>query len=95
MPITLNEIFNLNEEEIKNSKIELNMKAGKDGESFLDRWLRRRATQKRKWDMARIGIVLSGGGMVKVDQIFGQGIGCSVLRASRLMNGYFYLQLKS
>ena len=55
MPITLNEIFNLNEDEIKNSKIELNMKAGKDGESFLDRWLRRSDAEKKtgygtNWD---------------------------------------------
>ena len=37
--ITLNDIFQLNEEEIKNSKIELNMQAGRGGEPFIERWL--------------------------------------------------------
>ncbi len=37
--IMLNDVLNLNSEEIKNSKIELNMNAGRDGEAFLDRWL--------------------------------------------------------
>lgn len=46
MTIALNKIFNLTDTEIKNSKIELNMKAGRDGESFLDRWLRRSETEK-------------------------------------------------
>ena len=55
MTIALNKIFNLTETEIKNSKIELNMKAGKDGESFLDRWLRRSEIEKttgygKEWD---------------------------------------------
>ena len=40
MEITLNSIFGLTEEEIANSKIELNMNAGSGGESFLDRWLK-------------------------------------------------------
>lgn len=40
MDIMLNNLLNLNEEEIKNSKIEFNMKAGRDGEAFIDRWLK-------------------------------------------------------
>ncbi len=37
--IHLNDILHLTEEEIDNSRIELNMTAGNGGESFLDRWL--------------------------------------------------------
>lgn len=37
--IKLNSILGLTEEEIANSKIELNMNAGSGGESFLERWL--------------------------------------------------------
>ena len=39
MKILLNTIYNLSIEEIKNSKIELNMTAGKGGQSHLDLWL--------------------------------------------------------
>lgn len=39
MEIELNCLLGLTDEEIKNSKIELNMNAGSGGESFLDRWL--------------------------------------------------------
>lgn len=39
MDIKLNSILGLTEEEIANSKIELNMSAGSGGESFLDIWL--------------------------------------------------------
>lgn len=39
MGIPLNSILNLSEEDIANSKIELNMDAGRGGESFMDRWL--------------------------------------------------------
>lgn len=37
--IKLNDILRLNEEEIANSKIELNMKAGIGGEDYVDLWL--------------------------------------------------------
>ncbi|MCM1131051.1 MAG: GIY-YIG nuclease family protein [Roseburia sp.] len=37
--INLNDILHLTNEEIENSKIELNMHAGNGGESFLERWL--------------------------------------------------------
>lgn len=39
MELRLNSIFNLSEEEIKNSKIELNISNGKYGDSYLDIWL--------------------------------------------------------
>ena len=37
--IQLNDILGLTTEEIKKSKIELNMKAGPEGETYLERWL--------------------------------------------------------
>ena len=37
--IYLNEVFGLSDKEISESKIEFNIKAGKDGETFIDRWL--------------------------------------------------------
>ena len=37
--ILLNDIFKLNADEINNSKIELNMTAGRGGETFIERWL--------------------------------------------------------
>lgn len=37
--ISLNDILHLNDEDIKNSKIELNMTEGKDGERHIDKWL--------------------------------------------------------
>ncbi len=40
MEYKLNDILNLSEAEMYNSKIELNMKAGKNGESYIDRWLK-------------------------------------------------------
>lgn len=40
MAIKLNDILHLTEEEISNSRIELNMIAGQGGEAFMDRWLR-------------------------------------------------------
>ena len=46
MDLLLNEILNLTDEEIENSKIEFNMQAGNGGESFLDRWLKHDETQK-------------------------------------------------
>lgn len=39
MELFLNDILRLSDKEIKNSKIELNMRAGSNGESFLDVWL--------------------------------------------------------
>ena len=39
MNLFLNDILKLTKEEIKNSKIEFNMRAGRSGESYLDRWL--------------------------------------------------------
>lgn len=40
MSIPLNSILNLTEEEIKNSKILLNTKKGKEGPAFIDDWLK-------------------------------------------------------
>ena len=39
MELKLNDIFNLTEQEIKNSKIELNMTKGQKGSSYIDLWL--------------------------------------------------------
>ena len=39
MEIMLNDILRLTEEEIQNSRIELNMTAGKGGISYIDKWL--------------------------------------------------------
>lgn len=39
MELKLNDIFNLTEEEIKNSKIELNISAGKQGDQYIGLWL--------------------------------------------------------
>lgn len=41
MKIPLNNILNLTDEQVKRSKIELSMAAGKTGEPFIDRWLDR------------------------------------------------------
>ena len=40
MELFLNNILNLNQEEIENSKIEFNMMAGSGGQAFIDRWLK-------------------------------------------------------
>lgn len=40
MDLMLNDILNLTPDEISNSKIELNMTAGRGAESFIDRWLK-------------------------------------------------------
>ena len=40
MNLLLNNILNLSDDEIKNSKIEFNMNAGSKGQPFLDRWLK-------------------------------------------------------
>lgn len=47
MDLFLNDLFHLDTEEISNSKIELNMKAGKGGVSFLDRWLEHTEEEKK------------------------------------------------
>lgn len=39
MDIKLNDILHLTQEQINNSKIELNMTAGRYGDAFIDRWL--------------------------------------------------------
>lgn len=39
MAILLNQLFNLTNEEICNSKIEFNMQAGSGGSTFIDQWL--------------------------------------------------------
>lgn len=46
MDLLLNNILNLSEEEINNSKIEFNMQAGSGGQSFLDRWLKKTESEK-------------------------------------------------
>ncbi len=40
MKLMLNDILNLSDKTIQNSKIELNMHAGRGGQPFLDRWLK-------------------------------------------------------
>lgn len=60
MDIKLNTLFHLSAEEIGKSKIELNMNAGKGGEAFLDRWLRRSVQEKENgygdnWDCSYWG----------------------------------------
>ncbi len=46
MNLLLNNILHLTDEEIKNSKIELNIKPGDDNESYLDRWLKHSEQEK-------------------------------------------------
>ena len=46
MDLKLNQILNLSQEEIDNSKIEFNMQAGSGGQPFLDRWLKHSETEK-------------------------------------------------
>ena len=46
MDLLLNKVLNLTREEIENSKIEFNMKAGKGGQSFIDRWLKHTEEEK-------------------------------------------------
>ena len=46
MGIPLNSILNLTEEQIDNSKIELNMKDGRTREPFIDRWLDRPESER-------------------------------------------------
>lgn len=46
MELLLNNVLNLTKEEIQNSKIELNMRAGSGGQTFLDRWLKHSEIEK-------------------------------------------------
>lgn len=46
MELLLNNVLNLTEEEINNSKIEFNMQAGSGGQSFLGRWLKHTDEEK-------------------------------------------------
>lgn len=46
MDLQLNQILNLSQDEIDNSKIELNMQAGRGGQPFLDRWLKHSEEEK-------------------------------------------------
>lgn len=48
MELMLNDILKLNKEQIANSKMELNMRAGKDGESYIDLWLKHSDKDKEK-----------------------------------------------
>lgn len=73
MDILLNDIFQLNEQEIQRSKIELNMTAGRGNESFLDRWLRRTTHEKENgygtnWDCSFWGWYGHGRKNFKKDQ---------------------------
>lgn len=45
MVLQLNQILNLSQEKIDNSKIEFNMEAGSGGQPFLDRWLKHSETE--------------------------------------------------
>lgn len=66
MDLLLNNILNLSEEEINNSKIEFNMQAGSGGQSFLDRWLKK---QKVKNHLELAKNVLIGDGL-EPEEIF-------------------------
>ena len=46
MNLMLNALLKLSENEIKNSKIEFNMQAGRGAENFIDRWLKHTETEK-------------------------------------------------
>ncbi|WP_295254170.1 hypothetical protein [uncultured Catenibacterium sp.] len=46
MELLLNDILHLSQEEINNSKIEFNMKAGSGGQPFLDIWLKHSEEEK-------------------------------------------------
>lgn len=46
--IKLNDILHLSEEEMKNSKIELNMSEGRNGIQYIDKWLSL-SDKKNKW----------------------------------------------
>lgn len=46
MGLQLNQILNMSQEEIDNSKIEFNMQAGSGGQQFLDLWLKHSDEEK-------------------------------------------------
>ena len=46
MELLLNNILNLTEQQINNSKIEFNMNIGKGGMPFIDRWLKCSETER-------------------------------------------------
>ncbi len=46
MPTMFNDLMNLSPEEIDNSKVEFNTKAGHEGEYFIDRWIRHSDDEK-------------------------------------------------
>ena len=46
MELLLNNILNLTEQQISNSKIEFNMNIGKGGMPFIDRWLKCSETER-------------------------------------------------
>ena len=48
MSIKLNDILHLTKEQIDNSRIELNMTAGRYGEAFISRWLELSAAEIRR-----------------------------------------------
>lgn len=60
MELLLNNILNLTEEEIDNSKIEFNMQAGSGGQLFLDRWLKHTDEEK---ELEHVRTALTGDGM--------------------------------
>ena len=60
MELLLNNVLNLTEEEINNSKIEFNMQAGSGGQSFLGRWLSIRTKRKK---LGHVRTALTGDGM--------------------------------
>lgn len=46
MDLLLNDVLHLSQEEINNSKIELNMQEGQGGQDFLDKWLKHPEKEK-------------------------------------------------
>lgn len=61
MDLQLNQILNLSQEEIDNSKVEFNVQAGSGGQPFLDRWLKHSELEKNQ---VLVLIVPTGDGMV-------------------------------
>lgn len=61
MELLLNNILNLTEQQINNSKIEFNMNIGKGGMPFIDRWLKCSETERIS---GILNVVLFGDGMV-------------------------------
>lgn len=78
MELLLNDVLHLTDEEIGNSKIEFNMKAGKGGQPFIDRWLKH--TQKKKKQLELVRIVRTGVGILVIKEISHQGNGYLVFQ---------------